>query len=105
MERKYTTISFKFNSMYLHPHSLNPRHAYSALLTPPLLGCSDLLTSYHYAFPDCARKMLESCSLKCQRVTKKYQSLNWRTLKNRLFRLINRRCLVLTDLFDDKNRD
>ena len=22
-----------------------------------------------------------------------------------LFRLINRRCLVLTDLFDDKNRD
>ena len=49
----------------------------------PSLGVLIYLTSYHYAFPDCARKMLESCSLKCQRVTKKYPSLNWRTLKNR----------------------
>ena len=50
MERKYTTISFKFNSMYLHPHSLNPRHAYSALLTPPLLGCSDLFNKLPRAY-------------------------------------------------------
>ena len=28
--------------MYLHPLSLNPRYAYSALLTPPFLRRSDL---------------------------------------------------------------
>ena len=41
----------------------------------PSLGVLIYLTSYHYAFPDCACKMLESCSLKCQRITKKYQKL------------------------------
>ena len=37
----------------------------------PSLGVLIYSTIYHYAFPDCARKILETCSLECQRVAKK----------------------------------
>ena len=37
----------------------------------PSLGVLIYSTIYHYAFPDCAHKILETCSLECQRVAKK----------------------------------
>ena len=45
----------------------------------PFLGV--LIYSTNYAFLDCARGMLESCSLECQRVKKYYLKLKKVVLK------------------------